>query len=152
FGIGPGCESSSGRAIPPVRMRRLAEAFAVGDRPNLFSVCAQDYAPALEQIAAAIAAQDRPACVPQCVALEPSCEVWTETRGAGGEAVQTPVPLCAAEGALPSDDVDACWVWRAGQYLSPECRDAGWNLELAFTHRDDGAFPRDAAVMVRCEP
>lgn len=152
FGIGPGCESSYGRAIPPVRMRRLAEAFAVGDRPNLFSVCAQDYAPALEQIAAAIAAHDRPACVPQCVALEPSCEVWTETRGAGGEPVQTPVPLCATEGALPSDDVDSCWVWRSGQYLSPECRDGGWNLELAFTHRDDGAFPRDAAVMVRCEP
>jgi hypothetical protein len=33
FGIGPGCASEAGKAVPPVRMREFTEAFAVGDRP-----------------------------------------------------------------------------------------------------------------------
>jgi hypothetical protein len=50
FGIGPGCVSASAEAVPPVRLRALAERFAVGD-PLLYSICALDYGISLSQIA-----------------------------------------------------------------------------------------------------
>src|SRR5690606_33086664 len=53
FGIDYGCTSGVGEsmqvATPPVRLRDFADAFA-GEAPNLFSVCAEDYTPALTQI------------------------------------------------------------------------------------------------------
>jgi hypothetical protein len=52
YGIGPGCESATGIAVPPVRIRELAASFADGSsRPLLYSICADSYAPALEAIA-----------------------------------------------------------------------------------------------------
>jgi hypothetical protein len=55
FGIGAGCESANGSAVPPVRLRRFAEAFRLGSSPNLFSICAADYGPSLGLIAQQIA-------------------------------------------------------------------------------------------------
>ncbi len=53
FGIGPGCEGPGGRAVPPVRMREVAEAFADGTQ-NTFSVCETSYVAAMEAYATAI--------------------------------------------------------------------------------------------------
>lgn len=36
FGIGPGCSSAAGTALPPVRMREVAEALQVGDEPVMY--------------------------------------------------------------------------------------------------------------------
>jgi hypothetical protein len=58
FGIGPGCTNQAfdppSSALPPVREREVAEAFALDDRRHVYSVCADDYSPALEAIADAI--------------------------------------------------------------------------------------------------
>ena len=56
FGIGPGCESATGRAVPPVRMRELAEHFAPNDRAQIASICEADFGPVLSELAAAIMA------------------------------------------------------------------------------------------------
>jgi hypothetical protein len=51
FGIGPGCVLDTGTAVPPVRERELAEAFAAPETRNLYSICQQDYSAALQAIA-----------------------------------------------------------------------------------------------------
>lgn len=55
FGIGPGCESAAGTALPPVRIRAVAEALAPGER-RLYSICDADLGPALGSIAEGILA------------------------------------------------------------------------------------------------
>jgi hypothetical protein len=57
FGIGPGCTSEGTTALPPVREREVAEAFSVGDRPALYSVCDSDYGPTIAAITEQILAQ-----------------------------------------------------------------------------------------------
>ncbi len=59
FGIGPGCENAQdrARAIPPVREREVAEAFAIRDRRDIYSVCADGYSAALRRIAGGIVDQ-----------------------------------------------------------------------------------------------
>jgi hypothetical protein len=54
-GIGPGCESAAGSAVPPVRIRAVAEALAPGER-RLYSICDADLGPALGSIAEGILA------------------------------------------------------------------------------------------------
>lgn len=57
-GIGPGCESAAGKAVPPVRLRALAETYATEggrERVGLFSVCSEDYGPIYGRIAETIA-------------------------------------------------------------------------------------------------
>ena len=79
FGIDYGCSSTvngeAQNAVPPVRLREFAEAFNAGPVVtenatyvnNLFSICAENYSPALEAVAQAIADQIRPGCFEACV-------------------------------------------------------------------------------------
>lgn len=55
FGIGQGCSSQVAEAVPPVRIRELAEGSAWGDNGKLYSVCSIDYGPALDDMANTIA-------------------------------------------------------------------------------------------------
>jgi hypothetical protein len=57
YGIGPGCESAIGRAVPPVRLREVAEAQALGPEQTMFSICNGDYGPALQAFVANIASR-----------------------------------------------------------------------------------------------
>lgn len=54
FGIGEGCTSVATEAVPPVRIRELAEGSAWGDNGKLYSVCATDYGPAIADIVGTI--------------------------------------------------------------------------------------------------
>ena len=56
FGIGPGCESAAGQAVPPVRMREIADSLADGAQ-NMFSICDSSYGAAMEAYASAIVAR-----------------------------------------------------------------------------------------------
>lgn len=58
FGIGPGCGSVDDGAVPPVRMRAVLESPTLGEGQRLFSVCADDYRPAFENMAQTITATD----------------------------------------------------------------------------------------------
>ena len=55
FGIGPGCESPTTRAVPPVRNFELSNQFRIGDDRNTFSICDDDLGPALESLTATVA-------------------------------------------------------------------------------------------------
>ncbi len=167
FGIGPGCVGDGGGALPPVRMRELAEAFAVDGERNMFSVCDSSYANTLETIARRVVDQIRPACLRNCIAdidpatplLDPNCVVFEEN--AATDEVRD-VPECeldpdTGEPAPPADE-GACFVYRldksgetpsAVDDMSPECVEDGWNLELRIV-RVEPADP-GAALGVRCQ-
>ncbi len=119
FGIAPGCvnteDGSNSTAVPPVRERQVAEAFA-GDARNVYSICQDDYSPALAQIAAQIKHVLEPSCADVCVedsvsdtpALDPDCTVSAYPAGVDANAdAGTDVPEC--------DIKDNAWALRAGE-------------------------------------
>jgi hypothetical protein len=50
FGIGPGCETADISALPPERMREVAEAFADAGERNVYSLCSPGLCEAFERI------------------------------------------------------------------------------------------------------
>jgi len=159
FGVGPGCESTGGRAVPPVRMREFSEAFAVGDDQNMFSICEQDYSDALEAIARNLVDQIKPACMPTCVAdtdattpdvLDPSCTVTEHVPSGDGDFEDTSVPACEADGSLPAGH-DVCYQTRTGDALHEDCIDEGWNLEFVIVRRDGVEVPGGTGIAATCE-
>ena len=52
FGIGPGCESSAGRAVPPVRIRDVVA--SVSGAENQYSICSSGFEVAMNAIATGI--------------------------------------------------------------------------------------------------
>ncbi len=169
-GTGPGCESSNGKAAPPVRLAELADAFATSeDDVNLYSVCKQDYSDAMSSIAEAIGKQVRPPCVETCVAdvdvtsegLQHDCQLVEERLTASGQVVADDVPPCEVTGEGPRvpDGADACYrsltdpdtgTAATDDDMSAECVDAGWNLELAIERRSGAPAPSGAVVRARC--
>jgi hypothetical protein len=159
FGIGAGCASSYGRAVPPVRLRELAEAFAVGDDRNMFSVCESDYSAALASIAESIADQIKPACMPVCVAdtdrsttdvVDPACNLTQEWATPDGGFEQLEILPCEEGDALPEGQ-DVCYVTLVGDALSDFCDDYGFNLEFRFVRRTGVPGPAGAAILGTCE-
>jgi len=158
FGIGPGCDGADGPAMPPVRLLELADAFQVGDRPNVFSACDDDYSPALVAIAEGIAEEIRPACVPACVAdedpetdeLDPGCTITQESPRGDGSFEEIILPECEANRAVP-EGYDTCYVPLVGDARSELCTDVGFNLELEFVHREGKPFPGGTAVKTDCK-
>ena len=57
FGIGPGCTSDNGKAVPPVRMREVAEAMAIGGAAPLRSICDASYDGTVSAISARVLAE-----------------------------------------------------------------------------------------------
>ena len=136
YGIGPGCSSADGDALPPVRLRAFADSF--GER-SLYSVCDGDYIPALESVAAQIRDQMPPVCIPVCVAdvdektagLQVDCLVQREAPDEPKRIVEE-CPLVDGEYALSSEN-EACWYPVTDvtpDELSEECVQDGSNLEL----------------------
>ena len=158
YGVAPGCVSgledddpsndSVGR--PPVRLRAVAEAFAIGERPGSYSICQDDYTGALGGMAAALTAKIKPGCVEACVRdmdpetpeLDAECSV-REIDAEGGEAELAPCTAAGDAWAVPAGAA-ACFVLRADAGgLTPSalddmsaaegaalCAAAGWNLEI----------------------
>jgi hypothetical protein len=177
FGIGPGCQSDAGRAVPPVRLREFSEAFQVGSLQNMFSICNDDYTAALEAIAEAIADQVKPACMPACVAdtdpttpeiLDPQCNLIQEAPQEGGGLQTTTVPACTADGDFPTDDINVCFValtdgafdaTNARDFVTdvPEddmsdyCAEGGWNLEFTLNRREGFPAPGGTSVKATCQ-
>lgn len=164
FGIGAGCQNQvngeAQAAVPPVRLKTLAEAFApkgLADAGrNIYSVCAADYTPAILDIVAGIEVELPPACFNGCVLdtdssteeLDYSCQVF-ETSG----AVERQVPEClgGAGGAAIPEGADACWIAKTGDELAPECVAAQRNLEFELVRRLGVPVPSDVSVTAACE-
>ncbi len=152
YGIAPGCTSpAGGEALPPVRLREFAEFFAIDGKPNMFSICDDDYTPALQAIAEAIGDNLAPACVPECIAdtdpntavLEPNCTFYN--TDANNEVSE--VPACVAEGEqlIPPPGETLCYhaltdksgaTPSTADDLSDRCIDSGWNLEIVTVNSD----------------
>ncbi|MEZ4452269.1 MAG: VWA domain-containing protein [Nannocystaceae bacterium] len=164
FGIAPGCTLGSGQAVPPVRMREFAEAFAVGGARNLFSICQDDYSVALKAIADRIRDQIKPACMPQCVKdinetteiLDPQCSLVEENPATG---VRRPINRCVKDGDewVPSAGEAVCYVTlvdsdgltpTTDDDLSETCKEQGWNLEFKIFR--DGPAPKGSSVTASC--
>lgn len=164
FGIGPGCQKGAdgaeGQAVPPVRLKEFADAFKVGDANNLFSICADDYGPALEAIADAIADQVKPACMPACVAdaeldtpnvLNPSCTLIQEAPQADGNFEETPIQECNDQGEEIPEGQNVCYRALVGDELDPFCSDQGLNLEFQLVRRDGFPAPGGTSVKATCQ-
>lgn len=158
FGIAPGCvgqDGSGSTAVPPVRERAVVEAFAGGEN-NLYSICEDDYTPALEGIARQIARALVPVCGksmvadsdPSTEALEPECKIQQIVGGRTEDVVpcepvgetEWAVPaghsVCAvmltdADGSTPSkrDDMTVSVDPETGEAVVP-CASAETNVEF----------------------
>jgi hypothetical protein len=177
FGIGPGCSSSAGTAVPPVRLKEFAEAFQVGADRNLFSVCSASYATALQAIADKIAEQVKPACMPACVAdqipgdgvLDPQCTLTQQVPGEEEEIIPPCVLTCGgadcaagqernADGERQPTGASVCYVYLVDQTgaqtpstidnMAQECTSVGYNLEFRLVRA--GAAPGGTAVSAKC--
>jgi len=163
FGIGPGCQSDMGRAMPPVRLRELAEAFRWGDHRNMVSICEYEYERSLEPFAEGLFISSewslRPSCVPACVAdtdrttpevVDPSCTLLQTMPLWDGSLEETSVPPCEPDESLPTDH-DVCYVTRVGDALDDGCADAGYNVEFELLRREGVAVPGGTWVTATCE-
>jgi hypothetical protein len=159
-GIGPGCTSMAGdMAVPPVRMRALAEAI---DPLGLYSVCDVDYSAAMAGLGERITAQFRPLCYTKCVAdgelstpqLEPICTVEESFPGEDDtqlvlecmRAADSTYLIDAETGTyqLPAS-VDVCYAALVdpdgsetqdpNDDLSELCNDRNYNLEFVIVRR-----------------
>jgi hypothetical protein len=168
FGIGPGCADLSDpdnpqTALPPVRMKEWAENF--GDR-NLYSICDDDYTPALQAIADRIASQIKPACYKDCVkdtdpataGLQPDCFVEEEVPG----SPKLQVEACALVGGayeMPSADDNVCYYTLTDQSqsgdslddMSDECIEDGWNLEFKILRREGFPAAGGSSMTATCQ-
>jgi hypothetical protein len=165
FGIGPGCSvpdpDSPGnlfRAVPPVRLREMGDAFTPG---ALTSICDNDYSNVFGATVQPLIAQIRPACFPACVQdtdpatdiVEPSCVVVEDPPG-DDDSFELPECLRDANGyvidqesydyAMPDDETNGCFallVDSGGQTasfyddMSLECQEQGSNLEFRISRR-----------------
>ncbi len=170
FGVGPGCSSTAGTAVPPVRLKEFADAFAVGSANNMFSICEEDYSPALRAIATAIADQVRPACMPACVAdtdptstqLNPSCVLIQEAPLDNGSFEETTIPSCMVDGSVPEGQ-NVCFLAlvddgstekateRGNDNMSDFCIERGWNLEFQLVRREGFPAPGGTSVKATCQ-
>ena len=172
FGIGPGCVLPSGdpmvadqSAVPPVREREFAEAFALGDERNLYSICQTDYSKALESIADAMITQFKPACMTSCVRdldtstpiADPDCELFDTLE----DDSSTEILPCEAVGGAwaPPEGESVCFAElvdpdtkqtpSALDDMSPECADRGLNLEFRIVRT--GPAPARSRVTATCQ-
>ena len=172
YGIGPGCGQGTETlddppGIPPVRLRQFAESFAT-EGHNLFSVCADDYSVALQDIADAIGEVNTRACVGGCVhdlrydvpGLQPSCYL-AETFADDSPDLQVGPCLVTEWGwDFPSPDVQVCYraltdvealTPNPTDDMSAQCVTVGSNLEIIVERRDGIPVPSGTAVGVRCD-
>jgi hypothetical protein len=164
FGIGAGCQTEVNdtiqSAVPPVRLKVLAEAFVGSGLPegarNIYSVCAEDYTPAILDIVAGIEVELPPACFSGCVRdvdssteeLDYSCDVLEAT---GGEQHKLPECVSGQSGPELPAGANACWIAKTGADLADECVERGSNLEFDLVRRVGVPVPSDVEVLAHCE-
>ena len=138
FGVGAGCSSGNGQAVPPVRLRAMADAFADEPGTNLFSICDEDYSPALEAIADILIERLRPSCIDACVAgvadLEQgkldACTIVQDDGSASREVV--PCEQASDGSYQRPDGEDLCVHAVTAEDMHEDCQADGRNVELRF--------------------
>ena len=169
FGVAPGCinteDGSNSTAIPPVREREVAEAFAEEGERNLFSICQDDYSAALQAIADKLIDQIKPACMTRCVLdtdtstpfAEPNCDVADVDIATGAKQV---IPPCVEteDGYQAPAMATACYAYLGDKDgdtpstlddMSDYCADVGFNLEFQILR--SAAAPTGTSVTATCQ-
>jgi hypothetical protein len=180
FGIGPGCEGPPPspeydpvQAVPPVRLRDMTDAFTTD---NMFSICDENYAPALEAIAARIREQIQPACYTKCVKdtdastdlVVPECTVQEDPPGSG-PSVRVEECRRDANGyvidpetndyAMPGDNVNVCYAMLTDpggltssphDDMSTECLARSYNLEFKIARRPGFPAAGGTSISATC--
>jgi hypothetical protein len=181
FGIGPGCEAPPPagstepvQAVPPVRIKALVNRYTEG---NMFSICSENYRPALEEIAARIRDQIQPACYTKCVKdtdtstpiVDPECTV-EESRP--GEDDADRIEECATDAAgdyiidgttndyaMPADDINVCYALLTDvtgatsslvDDMSMECSERNFNLEFKISRRPGFPAAGGTSISATC--
>ncbi len=156
FGIGAGCTSNDGgTAIPPVRLKEFASEFTDEDEVNLFSICADDYTPALDALATSIEKAIVPACLTECAAdtdlqtegLQANCRITEQIEGEVGEREMA---HCTADGQIPEGE-DDCFLELSGEQLHPFCQEGGYNLEFKVLRRPGVPARSGSSLDATCE-
>jgi hypothetical protein len=109
--VAPICQSSNGDAAAGLRLKSFIESF--GASGNLFSICQDDYSPALKQIGEHLADRLGTPClsapvvdtVPEQPGLQADCQVIDRLPAAGGFKTEE-VPPCSGGQRSASG---ACW-------------------------------------------
>jgi hypothetical protein len=133
FGVGAGCRSDMGEAVPPARI--LSVASELGEA-NVFSICDGDYRPALAAIGGRLVEQlSRPTCI------EPGRELigddaidgcWVQRR-VGDEILSVPTCERTADGwALGAQQTLCSYV--VTDEVHPSCAAEGSDIELRYLY------------------
>jgi hypothetical protein len=174
FGIGPGCEVPNPldpnepiRAIPPVRLREVTNAFTPG---NMFSICAPDYSPALEEVVSRFRTQIQPACFTFCVADSDPATELVDAECMLSQVPGGPIAECMRDAngyvvdpetddyMMPAENVNVCYALRTDKFelsedplddMALECVDANYNLEFVIERRP--GFPAVSGVTLTAE-
>lgn len=152
FGIDYGCETETSAAVPPVRLRELAEAYPMGEGRNLYSICEPSYEPALQDIATQLAAPSAAVCLSRCAAdadptttwLDVQCELFAERS----DGTRRTLPPC--EGGVVPAGATTCVQIHAGDSLGDRCRGDGKNVGFTFQHAPGSGFASDEQVIASC--
>lgn len=108
--LGPICNSSVGSATPALRIKSFLDGF--GTDGHWYTICSDDFSPAMRDIGMKLAAKLDNACITSplidtdlnTAGVQPDCEVIDQTPNANGSGyTDNPLPGCAGGGAPP------CW-------------------------------------------
>jgi hypothetical protein len=122
---GPTCTSANGEATAALRMKKFVDAFGK-DNGSFFSICQDDFRPAMKQIGEKLAAKLGNPCISAPLVdnspnpgLQPDCQVIDQEPATGGGYTYNPLPPCG-NGKTP------CWK------LAPEamCGDSGFKIDV----------------------
>ncbi len=145
------CQSSNGGASPGVRMNEFIKAF--GSSGTSFSICQDNFSPAMDRIAQEIGKRLATQCMDGTLLTqdgtvvtennkdEAECQVTDRTLVRGDLTTETSVPNCTkANGGFP------CWTFKAN---ANDCKVSG--LELVIDRGPNGQAPSNTVAVVKCK-
>jgi len=154
FGVGPGCRTDQGDAVPPVRLLTVADTLGDGTGSNLFSICDGDYRPALEAIAGRLIEQlSRPTCIDggdlgSDLVVEGRASHCSVQQRVDGELRSVPTCEAAGDGwALPAG-ASLCSFAVTDEEVHPTCAANDEAIELRYLQAPGTEF---GSVDVTCE-
>jgi hypothetical protein len=119
------CQSANGSATGALRMKKFVDSF--GENGAYFSICEDDFRPAMQKIGEKLAAKLGNPCIsaplvdikPAEPGVQADCQVIDSEPVAGAEPTKTALPPCGS-GAMP------CWKLAA----DPKCVDSGFKIDV----------------------
>jgi hypothetical protein len=135
-------------ADPGVRLQEFTAAF--GANGLVYSICQDNYGPALNTIAMKLSYLMAPRCIPgpfvdanrdASDGVQPDCTVIDRLPRASGAPLDTPVPACAGNG-----NIAPCWSLRA-PFASESCAAGEQVLQI---DRGGVMSPDELLVLVKC--